>query len=238
MARLSDFQIPSPGRNLVAEQLCDKNAEAIRNVTRFIDTRIGAKEAAAQSTPYGRDAAMTAFYRREGLHADLDKMCCDINMTEEQAKPIHEALNRHLDAEEAGESASDDEPPEADDDAEENEKPERISIPARDMHAALDKILDFTERREQKKIRHSSRDHSTGYITDSDFISKYLPPDKLCVEAENELRPRVMEAQEDNSARGYWAGLFYFLRSQPEGSRIRDCRRATLSTLISKTLAA
>jgi hypothetical protein len=235
MARLSDFTIPSRGRNLVAEALVDRNAQAIRNVTRFSDTRIEVREGAVESQPYGRDAAIAGFNRRKKLHGVLDAMCCSAGMTEAEATPVHDALDRHLD--ESGEpEEEDDDEEEIEDGGEKNEKHEHVSIPAQDMHRALDAIMDLMERR--KKTRRTSRDHSSGYITDSDFIARYLNPNELCVEASNKLRPRVMENQEDNAMRGYWAGLFDFLRSQPEGSRIRDCRRATLSTLISKTLAA
>jgi hypothetical protein len=236
MARLSDFQIPSPGRNLAAEALVDRNAQAIRNVTRFADTHIAVGEGAAQSQPYGRDEAVAGFHRRQKLHDALDRMACDAGMTAEETQPIHERLDRHLDAEEAGESASNDEPPEADDDAEENEKPERISIPARDMHAALDAILDLVERRKTRRV--ASHDHSSGYICDSDYVARYLNPNQLCSEAANQLRPKCLEMQVDNAYRSYWCGLFDFLRSQPEGSHIRDCRKATLSMLVGKTLAA
>jgi hypothetical protein len=81
--------------------------------------------------------------------------------------------------------------------------------------------------------------HNSGYITDAALIEEYLPANELCVAAGNRLRDRVVREQADNANRSYWSGLFYLLRSQPEGSRIGDIKnKVCLSTLIQKTLAA
>jgi hypothetical protein len=179
MARLSDFQIPSPGRNLVAEALVDANAAKVhRNIAPFTSTRIILTQGAAESTPYLRDAALAGVHRRKRFHTALDKLCCDLHMTDEEAKPIHEALDRHLD---------DDNPAGADpnaplhepaaeqwdltgpeplpesyqgDEPEENERHEYIKIPAQDMHRALDAMLDLMERRRKKTRRATSKDRS------------------------------------------------------------------------------
>jgi hypothetical protein len=79
--------------------------------------------------------------------------------------------------------------------------------------------------------------HNAGYITDSDYISKFLHPDMLCIEAENQLHDISLERQKNNANRGFWSGLYFFLREQPEGTRIRDVQnKACLSTLVANTL--
>lgn len=79
--------------------------------------------------------------------------------------------------------------------------------------------------------------HNTGYITDAAFISQHLDPNQLCVEAENKLRDISLKRQVDDCKRSYWSGLFYFLRSQPKGSRVKDIQnRVCLSTLLMHTV--
>jgi hypothetical protein len=79
--------------------------------------------------------------------------------------------------------------------------------------------------------------HNTGYITDAQFIAKHLDPNQLCVEAANMLADISYKRQVDDCARSYWSGLFFFLRSQPKGSRIRDIEnQVCLSTLLQHTV--
>ena len=85
-------------------------------------------------------------------------------------------------------------------------------------------------RREAKAI--------AGYITDSDYISKFLDPNELCVTAENRLHNLTYEAQVNNANRGYFSGLFYFLKSQPAGTRVRDVQNKACLSTCSPTLSA
>jgi hypothetical protein len=79
--------------------------------------------------------------------------------------------------------------------------------------------------------------HSSGYLTDAAFIAKHLDPNMLCVEAENALHDISYKRQADDAARGYWSGLFFFLKSQPKGSRICDIEnQVCLSTLLQRTV--
>jgi hypothetical protein len=114
---------------------------------------------------------------------------------------------------------------------------------ADDIHGLLASVMrDKNRQRVDGRIVSGHKNkvsHSSGYITDAAMVEKYLPANELCVAAENRLRDRVVQEQADNANRSYWSGLFYLLRSQPEGSRIRDIKnKVCLSTLISKTLAA
>jgi len=122
------------------------------------------------------------------------------------------------------------------------------------MHDALDEAINdgaFSdlddeddeepeEVEEEVKPRPKSRTTSRrSYGADAAFISQHLDPDKLCVVAAYEMRDRVFREQAANPNRTFWSGLYYFLRTQPDGTRVKDVEnQACLSTLVTKTLAA
>jgi len=253
MARLSDFQQQAPVRNFEAERLCDANSKRIsQGIVNYQDTHIGMTEGAAESIPipYLRDAAIISVSRRQHLHKLMNQMCCDSGLDEGEAERFHRKLDHLMDGDERDKnhlsSESEEEPEEHDDELEEEESHLSDAVRSKRMtrllHDALNTVMSGRRGSrgfvQAKTSRSSDSKRRAGYICDSDFIARYLNPETFCIDAENQLRARVIKAQADDSARGYWSGLFYFLRNQPDGSRIKDCRQATLSTLLSKTLAA
>ena len=79
--------------------------------------------------------------------------------------------------------------------------------------------------------------HNSGYLTDSQFIAQHLDPNLTCLEAAKKLSGVSYQRQADDANRGYWSGLFFFLKSQPEGARIRDIEnQACLSSLLMRTV--
>lgn len=220
MARLSDFQVADVPM-VVDQALMARNAKAAGTQTRYADTHIRLAPPA----------------ERQRVHQKLDRACM---MDGEKSDRLHAALDRVLDEYEERNSRPSDEPEEEQDDNAEPQEEYEDEPSLAALQQAVDALLKSVAR-PKKKVAATAKvvAHDSGYITDSEFISKYLHPNKLCIEVENELRPRVMDAQADNAMRGYWAGLFDFLRNQPEGSRIKDIQnKACLSTLVSKTLAA
>jgi hypothetical protein len=150
------------------------------------------------------------------------------------------------------EPEEDEEPEETDDDAEPNEKHTKTKIPYDKKVPSLDALqrslntafgLDADDLADTSAARvippRREVTHNSGYLTDAQFISQHLDPNQLCVEAENVLRDISFKRQVDDCKRSYWSGLFYFLRSQPKGSRIRDIEnQVCLSTLLMHTLGA
>jgi len=199
----------------VDAKLTTRNAESASAAVDWRKTTIHKTRGEVESNPvYGKDA-LAVYDRRKRLHKLLDRALSAVGYTQDmyEVKSLHDMLDEAMDSGELADS----EPIEI---SEDEEKITRS---------------DSGRRRFSGDSRSAS---STSYVCDSDFISKFLPPNMLCVEAEHALQDRVFAEQADNAMRGYWSGLFYFLRSQPEGSRIRDCKQVTLSTLVSKTLAA
>jgi hypothetical protein len=239
--RLSDL---TTARNPVAEGLVAANAARVhRGIVNWRNMPIIATEGAV--APYGRDA-IAANSRRNRFHSALDAMMSAANMTEADAPRLHAALDRLLDSdsdEEPEVGDSDEEEEEEQDAAEKNEKPEGIKIPYDKNHVAsldaLQRTLDKTLGLDDASVISPGREvkHNTGYITDSQFIAQHLDPNLSCVEAANKLSDISYKRQANDANRGYWSGLFYFLRSQPKGSRIRDIEnRACLSTLLAHTV--
>jgi hypothetical protein len=140
---------------------------------------------------------------------------------------MHDALDRVIDDFEAE--------PEEDEDAE----PEEASDGwLHSVQRQLDAIgRDFGDRAATVIAPQRKVSHSTGYVTDAAFIAQHLDPSMLCVEAENELHDISLRRQADDANRGYWSGLFYFLKSQPKGFRIRDIEnQRCLSSLLMHTV--
>jgi hypothetical protein len=123
------------------------------------------------------------------------------------------------------------------------------------LHDALDEAIDHgafsgsdeepEERYEDEEVEEvvkppkSRTAKRSSYGADTAFVAEYIEPNKLCVDAAQELRDRVYREQAANPRREFWSGLFYFLNNQKQGVRIRDVdNKACLSMLISKTLAA
>jgi hypothetical protein len=211
--------VPRPARPEISVDpgLMTRNAERAGQAVNWMRTHIGSSRGAAESRPYGKDAAIAEHDRRKRLHKLLDRALSEAGYTQDAAevRTLHDFLDQAMDGEGREETESE--------------------IEEEPMEDEEERHHDSGRRRASSDSRSRT---STSYVCDSDFVSRYLPPNLLCVEAENALRDRVVTEQEDNAMRGYWSGLFYFLRSQPEGSRIKDCRQVTLSTLVSKTLAA
>ena len=232
--------MPNTARNFLAESLCDRNASHVHSFPHWRETVISATRGGIESSTRGfaRDAAIAGFDRRKRLHTMLDAALSEVGYEEgPETQQMHAALDRRLDAEE---EPSESEEPEEELDEEDPDWPDNEEERASEQKAVdalCWQILKKINGETAAKPRHVAKRHS-GYICDSDYIAKYLNPNLSCIEAENRLRPRVMKEQESNANRGYWSGLFYFLHSQPDGSRVKDCQPATLSMLISRTLAA
>jgi len=228
MAKLSDFQVQQPTRNFLAEELVARNAAKIHPQFHWSDTHIAETQGSAESRPYARDAAVKSVGRRKRLHAVMDRCFSDANIAEgEQTKKCHAILDRLMDEEEE-EEPDDDEEPKEESDAEE----------ALDgLHAELRRVFRTAPKKSVARAKRTVR-RSSSYVCDADYIARYINPSLSCIEAENWLSDCVYQKQKDDANRGFWAGLLFFLRSQPDGSKIKDCRPQTLSMLVSKTLAA
>jgi len=230
MAKLSDFQVQQPTRNFLAEELVARNAARIHPTVHWSDTRIEETQGSAESRPYLRDAAVKSVGRRKNLHAVLDRCLSDANIEEgAQTGRMHAVLDRLLDEEEEEEKEPDD-----------DEEPKEESDAEEALDSLQTELRRVFRRPSQKKSapRAKTVRRSSSYVCDADFIAKFINPDLTCIEVENWLYDKVYETQKSNPNRSFWVGLSDFLRSQPDGARIRDCRPQTLSMLISKTLAA
>jgi hypothetical protein len=246
MARLSDFQTAPLVRNLEAERLLLANAGRVhRNLVDWRAMRVVSTEGGVAC--YGKDA-IEQNARRNRFHSALDRMLSRLNKTEDDAPRLHAALDRLLDSdsEKAPEASDSDEAEDEviEDDSEENPDPNtKTTIPYDKNHLAsldaLQRTLDKTLGLDDASVISPRREikHNTAYITDSQFIAQHLDPNLSCVEAANKLSDISYKRQANDANRGYWSGLFYFLRSQPKGSRIRDIEnRACLSTLLAHTV--
>src|ERR1700691_2763377 len=173
--------------------------------------------------------------RRARMHAALDKLLDSMSRTPSQNEILAEPEGL----------GQDDEPEEADDD---DESPESLDSAMDALHRRLRAILHASDS-DTRPVRRVTVDrgaarvitsphkvkinHNAGFICDADYIFKFLHPDMLCIEAENQLHDVSLEMQKNNANRGFWNGLYFFLREQPEGTRIRDVKnQACLSTLI------
>ena len=177
--------------------------------------------------------------RRARMHAALDKLLDSMSRTPSQNEILAEPEGL----------GQDDEPEEEDDD---DESPESLDSAMDALHRRLRAILHASDS-DTRPVRRVTVDrgaarvitsphkvkinHNAGFICDADYIFKFLHPDMLCIEAENQLHDVSLEMQKNNANRGFWNGLYFFLREQPEGTRIRDVKnQACLSTLIAHTL--
>ena len=232
MAKLSDFQVQQPTRNFLAEELVARNARKIHPTVHWSDTHIAETTGSAESRPYLRDAAVKGVSRRKNLHAVMDRIFCDLNIEEgAQTKKCHAVLDRLLDEEARGPASESEEPEE--DDEEESDAEEALDSLQTELRRVFRRPSQKKSAPRAKTVRRSS-----SYVCDADYIARYINPNLSCVEAENFVHSHAYENQRDNANRGFWAGLLFFLRSQPIGSKIKDCRPQTLSMLVSKTLAA
>jgi len=238
MARLSDFQVQQPTRNFLAEELVARNAAKIHPQFHWSDTRITETQGSAESRPYARDAAVKGVSRRKRLHAVMDRCFADVNIEEgEQTKKCHAVLDRLLDEEARGPASESEEPEEDDEEEETDEELPNVEEALDSLKSELNRVLRTRASKSPAKPKRTVR-RSNSYVCDADYIAKFINPNISCVEAENWLSDRVYQKQKDDANRSYWCGLFYLLRSQPIGSKVKDCRPQTLSMLISKTLAA
>jgi hypothetical protein len=115
-------------------RLSDANAKkVIANITDYRTTRIVQTEGGAESESrcYGKDSVLDTFHRRKNMHKLLSQMCCDANMSEQEARPMREALDRHLD--EQGDPEDEEEEEELED-----AEPEELT---RMLHDALDRMI-------------------------------------------------------------------------------------------------
>ena len=158
MARLSDFQIPDAPIP-VDQKLMARNAKAARTQVDWKKTCTSATDLALQ--PY------QTFLMDAGSNIDIEEP-------------------EESDSNEEPESDSDEEPTEAQArDALQNFltvlKDSGVTIKTSAKKVAVDRgaATVILPRREAKAI--------AGYITDSDYISKFLDPNELCVTAENGL---------------------------------------------------
>ena len=226
MTRLSDFQVQQPTRNFLAEELVARNAAKVHPQFHWSDTRIAETQGSAESRPYLRDQAVSSVNRRKNLHSVLDRCLSDAGYTSDQAQRFHARLDRLMDEEDEEEPDDDEEPKEEED----------VESALDSLQTQLRRVFRTSSQKKSPAKRTVRR--SSSYVCDADYIARYINPNISCVEAENWLSDRVYQRQRDDANRSYWCGLFYLLRSQPDGSKIRDCRPQTLSMLISKTLAA
>ena len=232
MAKLSDFQKPAiPVSIAVDANVMDRNAKASASRTDWRNTKITEQGGAIESDPFRNIPLFASLHdRRTRMHDALDRVIDDV--------------------EDEAESSSNEEPEEPSEsfDAEMASMHRRLRAL---LHGsdALDVVKDVRSDRERQRFvtadthaahviapRREVRANS-GYVTDAAFIAQHLDPNMLCVEAENNLRDISFKRQADDANRGYWSGLFYFLKSQPQGSRIRDIEnKACLSSLLMRTV--
>ncbi|MGB8801873.1 MAG: hypothetical protein WCC97_14405 [Candidatus Acidiferrales bacterium] len=232
MARLSEFQIPDApipvDANLVA-----RNASAAASRVDWRNTKVFIGEGARESDP-------------------LRSLGFDRSPSPELRQRLHDSLDRVIDAEEEGEESEeqedDAEPEEASDGWLHSIQRQLDTIRRRSDAEVFDVRADV--RRDRERQRHASADHggarvvptrhevnSNSYVTDSQFIARHLDPEQLCADAANALSGVSYRRQADDANRGYWSGLFFFLHSQPAGSRIKDvANKACLSTLLQHTV--
>jgi hypothetical protein len=177
--------------------------------------------------------------RRARMHAALDKLL-DSMEPETQNKILAEPNTWGED---------DDEPEE---ESEDDESPESLDSAMDALHKRLRALLHGADGHDARRQRYATRDsgaakvisprkaragHTSGYVNDAAFIAEHLDPSMLCSDAEAQLHDISYERQADDANRGYWSGLFYFLKSQPAGSRIRDVEnKACLSSLLMRTV--
>ncbi len=221
--RLSDFQIPDAPMPVDAK-LMARHAKAVSTQVDWKRSKVIVGEGALQSHPMRSLLMDAARDERRELRARM-----------------HDSLDHILD----------EEPTESDS----NEEPEEEEAQAMDAFESFVRMFYTdpvfkaigTRQRSETVDRGSATviptphkikiDHRAGYICDSEYISTFLHPDMLCEEAEIQLQDVSLDHQKNNANRGFWSGLYYFLREQPKGSRIRDIKnRVCLSTLLANTL--
>ena len=182
-------------------------------------------------------------------------------------KKIHDALDKMLDAEAERNAEQDPDPnyplhdpnAELDADDEEPEETDSDEEPEEETDSAMDAFHSFVRMfmkdaafktlatrkrpavvdRDAATVVSSRREvtHNTGYLTDAAFIAQHLNPNMSCLEAAKKLSETSYKRQADDANRGYWSGLFFFLKSQPEGARIKDIEnQACLSSLLMRTV--
>jgi hypothetical protein len=226
MARLCDFQKSAPVRSTAADALLAAHTTRIRDgVVNWRKTKITEQGGARESDPY-RAIATQLGDRRAWAHEVLDRV-------------IEERESASND--EPSEEAEDAEPEEASDEWLQSLQRQLDAIPRADVRQGTARqrptTVDHGAARvisSQHKVRINQR---AGYVNDSEYISRYLHPEMLCADAELQLQDVVHEHQKNDANRGYWSGLYFFLNSQPPGSKIQDIEnKACLSMLLNHTL--
>jgi hypothetical protein len=123
-------------------KLSDRNAKKVfSGVTDYRATRIIQTQGAAESESraYGRDAILDKFDRRKKLQRALDQMMSDAGMSEAEAQPFRDALERELDEDDPeDEEESEDEEPAED---------EPTATGHKWLHDALDQLLGMDRKR-------------------------------------------------------------------------------------------
>jgi hypothetical protein len=236
MAKLSDFQKPAiPVSIAVDANVMDRNAKASASRVNWRNTKITEQGGAIESDPFRNIPLFASLHdRRTRAHHALDEV---IDIVE--SNPSDEP-----------EEDEDAEPEEASDGQWLQSLQRQLDEIARDSDDALDVAADVRRDRERQRFvtadthtarvispRKTKAGHTSGYVNDSQFIAEHLDPSMLCSDAEAQLHDISFERQADDANRGYWSGLFYFLKSQPQGSRIRDIEnKACLSSLLMRTV--
>jgi hypothetical protein len=121
-------------------RLSDRNAKKVfSGVTDYRATRIIQTEGAAESESraYGRDAVLDKFDRRKKLQRALDQMMSDAGMSEAEAGPLRDALERELDEDD----------PEDEEESEDEEPAEGEPPATKWLHDALDQLLGMDRKR-------------------------------------------------------------------------------------------
>jgi hypothetical protein len=234
MAKLSDFQKPAtPVAFVVDPDRMKRNAKASASSVNWRNTRITEQGGAIESDPFRNIPLFASLHdRRTRAHHALDEV---IDSVEDEA-----------------ESSSNEEPEEPSEsfDAEMASMHRRLRALLHDSDDALNVAADVRRDRERQRFvtadagaahviapRKTKAGHTSGYVNDSQFIAEHLDPSMLCSDAEAQLHDISFERQADDANRGYWSGLFYFLKSQPAGSRIKDIQnKACLSSLLMRTV--
>lgn len=183
----------------------------------------GALQNAAQAALMeSADSAKDKSAFRKRMHDALDTILN--SRAENQNEVLHEP----------NEEEGDEEPEDDDDDSLDSamdglHKRLRAILHAADSDSRAARVIPS-----QHRIKISN---TSGYITDAQFISSHLHPEMFCVDAERQLQDISFSRQKNDANRGYWSGLYYFLSSQPKGSRIRDIKnQVCLSVLLQHTL--
>jgi hypothetical protein len=250
VARLSDFQTAPVVRNLEAERLVGVHARRVhRNFVDYrrtsIQTTLGAVEAFASDASaavrsYGRDA-VASVTKRQKVHAALDKMMSEANMTLDDAPRLHRALDKLLDSElgpetqnrilhepEEEEGDSDEEEideEEEQDDAEENEDPnEKVKIPYDSLS------LDQLERTLNKTL---GLDDGAGLsriiAMDSDSL-RLGEPDAIAMDAIQKL-PVSFDINKPAKA-PWFSTMMSWISKYPKDAKVRDLHQPTLHKLL------